>query len=241
MGRSESMMDACDDFCQELTGESDTSFNRTYQGDPPSRIICRGLNLTVMADLSPLCHGHILLVSNRHYFNFAEVARDHLDELADTTAQILKLYRDTFGEAVILEHGSVSDMQGSSCITHAHWHILPLMPGNLVHTMETDGLESTELHSLNNLAAIAVRNAPYFLLACASFLRLFGPGQVMRQQYLRSIAGKELDIPDPEWDWALIVRKHLLRANVLATQGWKLDLSPSKRWRRASSLCGATT
>ncbi len=227
MERSESMIDACDDFCQELMGESDTSFSRTYQGNPPSRIICRGLNLTVMADLSPLCRGHILLVSNTHYFSFSEVAKNHLTELADTTTQVLTLYRDTFGEPVILEHGSVSDMRGSSCITHAHWHILPLIPGKLVNIMEADGLVSTELHSFDNLAAIAARKVPYFLVAGPNFLRLFGIGQVMRQQYLRSIVGKELGIPDPEWDWALVVRKHLLRNNILAAQSWELRFGPS--------------
>lgn len=221
MSELEPTAQLCDDFCQELSGADETSFTRTYNGEPASRIICRSDNLTLMADLSPLCIGHLLLVSNRHYYSFAEVCREHSDEVSEVTEQVSRLYAATFGEPLILEHGSSPDIAGSACISHAHWHILPVAVESVISRMDEDGLEHIDLDNLSELAAIADNQVPYFYVANRVYHRVYGIGRKMRQQYLRSLVGAILGIPDPQWDWALVIRKEYLRRCMSETIDWE--------------------
>lgn len=209
---------ACEDFCQELTGSKDTSFTRTYKGEPRSRIIAASNNLTLMVDLSPLCTGHLLLVPNFHYYSYAAVCHDHMDEVAQVAAQVQNLYGSTFGDPVILEHGSSLDTMGSSCISHAHWHFLPVSADRVFEAMAEDGLKHTDLNSLDEL--VAYDQVPYYYAANAEYRRVYGIDRSMKQQYLRSVIGKVLGIPDPEWDWALVIRKECLRASMTASAYW---------------------
>lgn len=209
---------ACEDFCQELGGSRTTSFMRAYQGEPETRIIASSNNLTLMADLSPLCMGHLLLVPDFHYLSYAGVCRDHKAEVEKVTAQIQELYAPAFGDPVVLEHGSSIDTSGSSCISHAHWHFLPVSVGRVFEAMDEDGLQHTDLNNLEDL--VAYEQVPYYYAANAEYRRVYGINHSMKQQYLRSVIGKILGIPDPEWDWALVIRKEYLRASMLTTAHW---------------------
>lgn len=209
------------DFCQELAGASDTEFHRVYEGDPPDRIIGRSPNLTLLADLSPLCIGHLLIVPNRHYVSFADLVEGHGREIEDFTRRTFGWYRTTFGGPLVFEHGSAAGIDGSACITHAHWHILPLAFDRAHRVMARDGLTSVELRELSDLA-VAGRGVPYFYCADQDSRRLYGVGQVMRRQYLRSVMGALLGIPEPEWDYAVVVRKDLFRMTMSRTARWRL-------------------
>ncbi|GAA3339492.1 hypothetical protein GCM10020358_23490 [Amorphoplanes nipponensis] len=50
--------------------------------------------------------------------------------------------------------------------------------------------------------------------------------RTIRPQYLRSVVGRMLDIPDPEWDWSVVVRRHLMRETMRLTSGWAHELLP---------------
>lgn len=207
-------------FCQELSGSSDTDFQSIYDGKPPSRLIANTSNLSLIADMSPLCVGHLLLASNNHYLSFAEVMNHHEVELKDALEQIFGQYKSTFGNPLILEHGSVHGMDGSSCITHAHLHLLPISLDAAHKVMVGDGLIPTEIGGIEALGAIATQGVPYFYGADQHRNILYGVSRSMRRQYLRSVAGALLGIPDPEWDYALVVRKDLLRITMAAVASW---------------------
>lgn len=98
----ETMRCAGADFCEELTGCGDTSFTRFYEGDPPSRAVCSTENLTLLADMSPLVLGHLLLLPSNHYLSFAQVLSRHEHEVRSFLADFVPLYRETFGEPLIL-------------------------------------------------------------------------------------------------------------------------------------------
>jgi len=211
------------DFCQELSGAADTDFSRTYQGSPGSRIICRSENLALLADMSPLTTGHLLLVSNEHYLSFGEVVRDHATEVEDALKLIYGQYSMTFGELVVMEHGSSQEMDGSACITHAHMHFLPLRLDAVHRAMTEDGLTALELTDIKDLKRLGERGLPYFYCGDSTRHRVYGVARKMRRQYLRSIAGKLLGIADPEWDYAVVLRKELLRATLARTAGWHIS------------------
>jgi diadenosine tetraphosphate (Ap4A) HIT family hydrolase len=213
------------DFCQELAGATETAFRRVYDGDPEGRIIGHGPTISLLADMSPLARGHLLLVSNRHYVSFGEVVSDHADAVTAALSMILPQYRASFGEPVILEHGSSNSMNGSACITHAHIHLLPLRFDQVHGLMTRDGLSSTSIDGIVDLAQFGRAGEPYFYCGDAEVHRVYGVAQARPRQYLRSIAGTLLGINDPEWDYALVVRKHLLRATVNDVANWRISLS----------------
>lgn len=212
------------DFCQELAGVTDTAFRRVYAGDPERRIISQGATLSLLADMSPLVRGHLLLVSNRHYFSFGEVAIDHREAVTASIEKISPQYLATFGELVIMEHGSTDSMDGSACITHAHLHLLPLRLSNVHETMVRDDLASRHIDGIADLAQLGRAGLPYFYCGDTTTHRVYGVAQTRPRQYLRSVAGRLLGLEDPEWDYALIVRKDLLKATVRDTVDWRIPV-----------------
>jgi len=69
---------------------------------------------------------------------------------------------------------------------------------------------------------MADQGRSYFYVGDSFQHRLYGVGKKMRRQYLRSVAGGLLGIPDPEWDYALVVRKELFRATLSRVTNWSL-------------------
>ncbi|MFI6293085.1 hypothetical protein ACIBEJ_15960 [Nonomuraea sp. NPDC050790] len=212
------------DFCQELAGAADTTFRRVYGGWPAERIVSHGATVSLLADMSPLTYGHLLLVSNRHYVSFGEVVAECADAVTDALGEILPQYKSSFGEPVIMEHGSTKWMNGSACITHAHLHLLPLRLAQVHAVMKRDGLTSARIDGITGLRRLGVAGLPYFYCGDADSHRVYGVAQATPRQYLRSVAGRLLGIDDPEWDYAVVVRKHLLSATMEETACWFVPL-----------------
>lgn len=213
------------DFCDEIAGASETSFARVYEGNPQSRMIGQTKNLTILADFSPLTLGHILVLSKFHYTNFAQVASMHLDELENLLELLTPQYIQTFGKLAVLEHGSASYMVGGACITHAHLHLLPLAKHDIDDKIASDGLEGTSFASLREFSGSPWSEKAYYLSGIAPDVRIYEPTRELPRQYLRSVAGQIIGISDPEWDWAVVVRKELLRETLVRTSGWTLQLT----------------
>lgn len=206
----------CDgaDLCQEMARNTDTSFVRTYQGDPPTRHILASENLALIADMSPLVAGHLLLLPKTHYLSFSHVIHDHLAELESFLETIAPLYRATFGEPLLLEHGSSVDGNENACITHAHWHLLPVDGVEVDRLIQADGLGYADLAELSELGSPKWMSRPYFYRAYCGHMRVYEPSPTTRRQYLRSVVGTTLSIATPLWDYALVVRKELLRETM---------------------------
>lgn len=213
------------DFCDEIAGDSDVTFNRVYEGDPATRTVVSGGTFVVVADLSPLTVGHLLILPRAHYLSFAGVIRHHLPELRELLDWLLPRYRSTFGSPTILEHGSAPDFDHSACITHAHWHVLPVDGEAIEQAMLADGLPATDLRTVAELDSPWWSDSSYFLVSHEDRHRVFSPRAGLRRQYLRSVAGIPLRIPDPEWDYAVIVRKNHLRSTMEHVAEWITDRS----------------
>ncbi|WP_146044327.1 HIT domain-containing protein [Amycolatopsis sp. BJA-103] len=216
----ETMQCAGADFCEELSGSHDTSFTRFYEGDPPSRLICSTENLTLLADMSPLVLGHLLLLPSNHYLSFAQVLSLHDAEVRDFLADFVPLYRKTFGEPLILEHGSSVGQDSHACITHAHLHFLPV-DGDLVDDLLIgDALTYRDLGSFDELALPPWPSSAYFLRVYRDECRVYRPTGDQKRQYLRSVVGAVLAIEDPEWDYAVVMRKADLRETMRKVGNW---------------------
>ncbi len=212
-------------FCDELAGAAETSFFRTYRGDPKSRLLGQTKNLAVIADLSPLTSGHILIISRLHHLNFAQVAEAHPSEIEALLVLLFPQYVQTFGRMTVLEHGSAENMSNGACITHAHLHLLPISRQAVDKVIESDGLQGTTFSSLRDFGRSPWTRSAYYLSGAESGFRLYEPTPELPRQYLRSVAGAILGIPDPEWDWAVVVRRELLRETIARTSNWVLPLN----------------
>jgi diadenosine tetraphosphate (Ap4A) HIT family hydrolase len=216
---------ASSDFCDELAGVAETSFFRIYGGNPESRMLGQTENLAVIADLSPLTSGHILILSRQHHLNFAQVIEAYPSEIKALLDLLLPQYVEVFGRVTILEHGSAENMVNGACITHAHLHLLPISRQAVDEAMGNDGLHGTSFHSLQDFGRPPWTRNAYYLSGAESGFRLYGPTSELPRQYLRSVAGAILGIPDPEWDWAVVVRRGLLRETIARTLNWVLPLA----------------
>ncbi|MFC3899084.1 hypothetical protein ACFOWZ_47115 [Lentzea rhizosphaerae] len=215
-------MPQCDgaDFCEEIAGATDTSFSRFYEGNPPHRRARSTANFEVLADMSPLVTGHLLLLPRKHYLSFAQVLGHHPGETEELLDDIAAIYRETFGEPLILEHGSGIDEESHACITHAHLHLLPADADAVDDLLVQDGLSYVDLESITELREAPWPESAYFLRHHRGRSRVYVPNGNQKRQYLRSIVATTLDIPDPEWDYAVIVRKDCLRRTMKLVESW---------------------
>ncbi|GAA1964552.1 HIT family protein [Amycolatopsis minnesotensis] len=210
------------DFCQEISGSSDTSFARVYDGEPPSRRIAATERFELLADMSPLVAGHILLLPKDHYLSFARVIENNLAELEDVLAQTIALYANTFTTPLILEHGSADGSDQKACITHAHWHLLPVHGADVDVVLEQEGLMYQDIDGIADLGRAPWTRMPYYFRRYAGRSRIYLPPAGHQRQYLRSVAGRALAIEDPEWDYAVVIRKDALRLTMRMTADWEL-------------------
>lgn len=212
-------MELCDgsDFCSELAvdSSSDTEFFRTYRGNPPTRLLAETENLAVLADLSPLTAGHVLVVPRRHYLSFASVLGDHLDETVALLDRLLPVYRQEFGEPTILEHGSSkADARASACVAHAHLHVLPIDGDAVEDIWRRDGLIPKELRGWSGLSQRGGEDSSYFFCHSRGRATLYRPPGAMPSQYLRKSAGAVIGLAEEECDWAVVVRADVHRETV---------------------------
>ncbi|MGM1064610.1 HIT domain-containing protein [Saccharothrix sp. Mg75] len=208
------------DFCEEISGAVDTSFNRFYEGNPPSRRIYSSEKFTLLADMSPLAVGHLLLLPKKHYLSFAQVFRGHPGETESLVGQVTRLYAETFREPLVMEHGSTANHESHACITHAHLHFLPVDGDAVDELMIADGLRHLDLPSPAALGRPPWPDSAYFLRLYGGHCRVYLPTAGQRRQYLRSVAGTTLSIDDPEWDYAVVMRKEALRSTMRTVEHW---------------------
>jgi diadenosine tetraphosphate (Ap4A) HIT family hydrolase len=214
------------DFCAEFAHGRDNAFSRIYGEDAHKRVLLRTESLLLLADMSPLAEGHLLLVSRHHYLNFGAVIEDYAPEVDQIMNFVEPRYRARYGKLVLLEHGSSLDMDFAACISHAHWHLLPLSVPEVDRIIDADSIPGEELPSLRDLTQFARAEAAYFMRSdWRTSHRLFGVGRILPRQYLRSLAGRLLNIPDPEWDYAVVTRKELLYRTTEGLAQWQAEFA----------------
>jgi diadenosine tetraphosphate (Ap4A) HIT family hydrolase len=203
-------------LCKELAGvRCGITFHELYQGDPESRVIRETSNFALVADISPLTHGHTLLVPKAHYISFARVPKELQEELESFRSCCTELVAGTFGTPTILEHGSSTIMRDSPCISHAHWHFVP-NGQDVTRIFDADGLRYVSIPSWRQLSGLAKDDRPYIFYSFGADNRVYVNNLSKRHQYLRIVVAEVLGIPEPEWDWALTLHPERLRATVKA-------------------------
>jgi diadenosine tetraphosphate (Ap4A) HIT family hydrolase len=195
-------------FCRELHSGKLPDF---VDADIDSRILHETSRFVVMADISPLVPGHVMIVPKAHILCYGAVdatAQPEFSGLVNATRSIIK---EHYGPSVILEHGTCSLDDVADHVSHAHLHIVPAaidIRDSLVN------FNITTIASLSDLAKWAARDEAYIYFESCAGERMVADRIVdLKRLFFRSEIAKRIGIPDPLWDW----RRHILSNNLRST------------------------
>ena len=195
-------------FCRELQGGRLPEF---CDADIDSRILYETKQFAVMADISPLVPGHVMIVPKAHILSYGAVeatAQDEFSAIVNATRTILG---EHYGPSVILEHGTSSLDPVADHVTHAHLHFVPAAI-DIRDALRNFNTKS--IASLSDLSSWAARDEAYIYFESCTGDRVVADRIVgIARLFIRSQVARRLGLPDPLWDW----RCHILRDNLRST------------------------
>lgn len=116
------------EYSKECPFCKDSRFNNNRLINLPTEksILFENKNIYVQVDISPLCRGHILIITNKHYLNFFETTNEIKKEVKALKETIRKIYKDIYNmDTIFFEHGSAKPGYAGASIDHAHLHCIP--------------------------------------------------------------------------------------------------------------------
>jgi diadenosine tetraphosphate (Ap4A) HIT family hydrolase len=197
-------------FCRELQSGRLPDF---CDADIDSRILHETNRFVVLADISPLVPGHVMIVPKAHILCFGAVETSAQDEFSCIVNATRTILREHYGPSVVLEHGTSSLDPVADHVTHAHLHIVPAAV-DIRDSLRN--FNTTTIASLSDLSHWAARDEAYiYFESCAGERmvadRIFG----LARLFIRREIAKRVGLPDPLWDW----RRHILSDNLRSTVG----------------------
>jgi len=205
-------------FCRELQSGKLPDF---LDADIDSRILHETEQFAVMADISPLVPGHVMIVPKAHILCYGAVedaARDEFFGIVNATRAVIT---EHYGPPVMLEHGTSSLAPVADHVTHAHLHFVP---ADIDFREALVDYNTTTIASLSDLSHWAARDEEYVYFESCAGERVVADRIVnIPRLFIRSQVAKRVGLPDPLWDW----RRHILTDNLrstvetLAQASWK--------------------
>ncbi len=195
-------------FCREIQGGKLPDF---VDADIASRILHETDRFVVMADISPLVPGHVMIVPKAHILCYGAVEDTARDEFSGLVNAVRTILAEHYGPSVILEHGTSSLEPVADHVTHAHLHIVPAdidIRDSLVN------FNTTAIASLSDLSQWAARDEAYIYFESCGGERIVADRIVeIKRLFIRSEIARCIGLPDPLWDW----RRHILSDNLRST------------------------
>ena len=100
--------------------------NRLVNSPAEEAVLFENNDLYVRVDISPLCLGHILIITNKHYLNFFEIPKEIKKQVIKLKDNIKNVYKQLYDTDVLFfEHGSAKSGYAGASIDHAHLHCIP--------------------------------------------------------------------------------------------------------------------
>lgn len=116
------------EYSKECPFCRDTRFENSKLVNLPTEesILFENENIYVQVDISPLCLGHILIITNKHYLNFFETPNYIKEDVIKLKTNLIQLYKKLYNTDVLFfEHGSAKSGYAGASIDHAHLHCIP--------------------------------------------------------------------------------------------------------------------
>jgi diadenosine tetraphosphate (Ap4A) HIT family hydrolase len=195
-------------FCRELQSGKLPDF---CDADIDSRILHQTDRFVVMADISPLVPGHVMIVPKAHILCYGAIEDTAWDEFLGIVNAARTIVREHYGPSVILEHGTCSLAERGDHVTHAHLHIVPAAVDIRDSLLN---FNTTTIASLSDLSYWAARDEEYIYFESCAGERMVADRIVdIKRLFIRSEIARRIGLPDPLWDW----RRHILSDNLRST------------------------
>jgi len=195
-------------FCRELQSARLPDF---CNADIDSRILHETKRFAVLADISPLVPGHVMIVPRAHILCFGAVEATAGNEFSGIVEATRTIIKEHYGPSVILEHGTSSLEPVADHVTHAHLHIVPAaidIRDSLVN------FNTTKITSFSDLSQWATRDEAYIYFENCAGERIVADRIIgIKRLFIRSEVARRVGLPDPLWDW----RRHILSDNLRST------------------------
>lgn len=195
-------------FCRELQSGKLPDF---CDAGIDSRILHETNRFVVMADISPLVPGHVMIVPKDHILCYGAIHDTAWDEFLGIVKATRTILEEHYGPSVILEHGTSSLEDVADHVSHAHLHIVPAaidIRDSLVH------FNTRTIASLTDLSHWAARDEAYIYFESCAGERIVADRIVdLKRLFFRSEIATRIGLPDPLWDW----RRHILSDNLRST------------------------
>ena len=156
-------------------------------------------NLYVIVDISPLCKGHILIISNKHYLSFLQADKKVKKEVYKLKTNIINVYKNVYGcDVLFFEHGPSKTNNAGGCIDHAHIHCIP-------YKFDIESDLTKVLGPPINYDILAgdedSENFSYIYIESKQNGKLIYKVDKLQSQFLRKLICKKLDKNDNNFLW----------------------------------------
>jgi len=179
--------------------------------DIDSRILHETNRFAVMADISPLVPGHVMIVPKAHILSYGAVEPTAHDEFSCIVNATRAVLNEHYGPSVILEHGTSSLEPVADHVTHAHLHLVPAAV-DIREALQNFNVKT--IASLSDLSSWAARDAEYIYFESCSGERMVADRIVgIKRLFFRREIARQIGLQDPLWDW----RRHILNDNLRST------------------------
>jgi diadenosine tetraphosphate (Ap4A) HIT family hydrolase len=200
------------DFCNELSGSSENSFNRIYGAHTQSRILFRSDTFAVIPSLGQILEGYLLVLPIKHFKAAGDLPYVHFEELTRICKATGEILKHQYGPYILFEHGTRCEGVGGCGIYHAHLHAVPIPPSlDLVDSLKA----KFPYKQLRDLTEIRERSegmpAYIFYQDTDSRTYLFDTPNLV-SQYMRRTLAAVLGAND--WDWRAAGQEERLLATL---------------------------
>src|SRR5947209_1857145 len=97
------------DFCNELSGVAENTFDRIYEGRPESRVLFRSNHFAAIPSLGQIVEGYLLVLPVKHLNALGDLAGLLLEEFVAICECVVKTIKDQYDPYVLFEHGTRSE------------------------------------------------------------------------------------------------------------------------------------
>ena len=187
-------------------------------------VLYRDEHVTIVPALGALIPGYLLMLPTHHRPSFAVASAAEYAAASAMVERIRAIYKGLgYDHHTVFEHGCFSDTaEAPGCVTHAHWHVVPL---NLDLTPST--LTWTEVAGFAALRDGARRFPQGQYLYVQNLFGTFVSRKIPARQYLRQLLASQIGRTE-EWDYvAFPFLEHVSETiSMPLTSSYKLPAQP---------------
>lgn len=207
-------------FCDEFSGKETSNFRYLFSADElQSRVLLKTKHFVVIPGLGPLGKAYLLILPYEPFTSMATLPIEYYQELYDLKRDVFSSLSQEYFPPITFEHGPAvgNRTRAGCCMEHAHLHIVATnvdLTEDLlnqyqdntfgeyppIYSNHIDGLRKAKSLLNNNLSYIWYETHPDATL-------IIPVSQTLESQFMRKLLANRLNLPDPEWDWALFPRK----------------------------------